>query len=78
MIMVQGVIHSVNRKLRLKIISSTEAELVAVDDASVYFFRKVIFIECQGYNFDNNILYQDNKSAIMIEVNGKNSTGNRI
>ena len=53
--------------------SSKEAELVAVYDAWVYIMWMVIFIECQGYNIDRNILYQENKIAIMLDVNGKSS-----
>ena len=35
------------------------------------------FMEAQGYKVKNNILYQDNKSAILMEKNGRNScTGN--
>ena len=31
----------------------------------------------QGYRIDNNTVYQDNKSAILMEMNGRNScTGN--
>jgi hypothetical protein len=36
-----------------------------------------LFLEAQGYNVDKNILYQDNKSAILWETNGKKSSGKR-
>ena len=32
-------------------------------------------MEAQGYEIEKNILYQDNKSAILLEVNGKKSSG---
>ena len=36
-----------------------------------------IFLEAQGYPVENNIVYQDNQSAIRMERNGRNScTGN--
>jgi hypothetical protein len=31
-------------------------------------------MEAQGYLIKNNILYQDNKSAILLETNGKKSS----
>ena len=37
----------------------------------------MLFIEWQGYKINKNILYQD-KSAIMVGVNGKRITGKRI
>ena len=36
-----------------------------------------MFLREQGYEISNNIIYQDNKSAILIKLNGRNScTGN--
>ena len=34
-------------------------------------------MEQQGYPLEKNILYQDNKSAILLETNGRRSTGKR-
>ena len=50
--------QSVYRKYKLNTRISKYDELVAVDDASVYMFWTVSFIEWQGYNIDKNILYQ--------------------
>jgi hypothetical protein len=36
-----------------------------------------LFLEAQGYNVDKKIVYQDNKSAILLETNGKKSLGKR-
>jgi hypothetical protein len=33
------------------------------------------FLEAQGYKIDDNILYQDNKSSILLETNGRGSSG---
>ena len=33
------------------------------------------FTEAQGYTIDNNILYQDNKSTILLAKNGRMSAG---
>ena len=35
-------------------------------------------MEAQGYNVDKNILFQDNKSTILLENNGKMSSSKRI
>ena len=35
------------------------------------------FLETQGYKIDDNILYQDNKSSILLETNGRGSSGKR-
>ena len=36
-----------------------------------------LFLEAQGYNVKQNILYQDNKSTILLEQNGKRSSSKR-
>ena len=37
----------------------------------------MMFLEAQGYGIKENVVYQDNKSAILMEKNGRNScTGN--
>ena len=36
-----------------------------------------MFIEGQGYTVDNNIVYQDNKSTILLAVNGRFSSSKR-
>jgi hypothetical protein len=34
-----------------------------------------LFLEAQGYNVEKNIVYQDNKSAILLETNGTKNSG---
>ena len=72
-----GAVQSISRKQKLNTKSSTEAELVGVDDVSVMILWTKVFLEEQGYHIDKNILYQDNKSAILLETNGKKSSGKR-
>ena len=57
--------------------SSTEAELVGVDDFMTKVLWTQLFMEEQGYDITSNVLYQDNKSAILLEKNGKRSSGKR-
>ena len=56
---------------------STAAELVAVDDiiGSVLWTKR--FLESQGYSIKKNVIFQDNKSAILLESNGRKSAGKR-
>jgi hypothetical protein len=73
----KGAVQSISRKQKLNTRSSTEAELVGVDDVSVMILCTKLFLEAQGYAVEKNILYQDNKSAILLERNGKKSSGKR-
>jgi hypothetical protein len=34
-----------------------------------------LFLEAQGYDVDKNVVYQASKSAILLETNGKKSSG---
>ena len=44
---------------------------------NIYFTHLRYFLEAQGYKITDNILYQDNKSSILLEKNGKLSSGKR-
>jgi hypothetical protein len=72
-----GAVQSISRKQKLNIRSSTESELAGVNNVSVMILWTKLFLEEQGYNINSNILYQDNKSAILLETNGKKSSGKR-
>ena len=50
MTMGEGSMQSISRKQKLNTRSSTESELVGVDDASTLVLWTVLFIEYQGYN----------------------------
>jgi hypothetical protein len=77
MTMGNGAIQSMSRKQRLNTKSSTEAELVGADDSSTLVLWTKLFLEAQGHTIKQNILYQDNKSAILLEENGKKSSSKR-
>ena len=68
---------SFSRGQKLNVKSSTEAELVVVDDAIPQMMWGKYFIEAQGYTVDHNILYQDNKSTIQLATNGRKSMSRR-
>jgi hypothetical protein len=71
-------VQSISRKhSKLNTRSSTESELVGVDDVLLMILWTELFLEEQGYGINSNILYQDNKSAILLETNGKKSSGKR-
>ncbi len=73
----QGTPMSMSRKQKLNTRSSTEAELVGPDDMSTLILWTRLFMEAQGYEIQKNILYQDNKSTILLEQNGKKSSSKR-
>jgi len=68
---------SFSHKLKTNAGSSTGAELIGVDDALPKILYSLEFIRAQGYNVDHAILYQDNRSAILLELHGKSSSGKR-
>ena len=70
-----GMIQSVSRKQKLNTRSSTEAELVGADDVSQQMLWTKLFLEEQGIQIKKNVLYQDNKAAILLETNGRRSSG---
>jgi hypothetical protein len=72
-----GAAQSILRKQKLNTRSSTESELVGADDVSVMILWTKLFLEEQGYKIKQNVLYQDNKSTILLEENGKRSSSKR-
>ena len=64
-------------KQKLNTRSSTESELVSVDDCMPAICWTRYFLLAQGYGVQENILYQDNQSAILLEKNGKASSSKR-
>ena len=73
----KGAITSMSRKQKLVTRSSTEAELVAVDDCMSQVLWTKYFLEEQGYPVKATIILQDNSSAIKLENNGQKSMGQR-
>ena len=72
-----GVPIAMSRKQKLNTRSSTEAELVGVDDGVNLILWTKLFLEAQGCTIEVNTVFQDNQSAILLEVNGKRSSSKR-
>lgn len=73
MSMGKGSILSHSLKQKLNTHSSMEAELVGVDDISCHVLWTNYFLADQGYSTRVTVIYQDNKSAILLETNGRAS-----
>ena len=73
----KGVIYGTSTRQKLNTRSSTEAELVAIDDCMSQVLWTRYFLEAQGYNINGCIIYQDNKSAMLLEQNGRASSSKR-
>jgi hypothetical protein len=73
----KGSVFSGSWRQKLNTRSSTTAELVGVDDAMPMVLWTRQFMEGQGYTIEDNILYQDNQSAMLLEMNGQKSSTKR-
>ena len=66
-----GAIISFSQKQKINGKSLTESELIEVDDTLPKILWTRYCMESQGYKVEDNILFQDNKSAILLEEYGK-------
>ncbi len=64
-------------KHKLNTRSSTESEIVAVNNLIPQILWARLFMKAQGFSVSINILYQDNKSAMLLETNGQTSSSKR-
>ena len=71
----KGAITSLSRKQGMNTHSSTEAEVVAADEVVGPMLWTKLFLEQQGYPVWKNMLFQDNRSAMLLEENGRKSAG---
>jgi hypothetical protein len=58
-------------KQKLNTRSSTESKIVGADNFMPAICWTQYFMESQGYTVNDNIIYQDNKSSILLKKNGK-------
>jgi len=77
MMMGQGAAYNQSSKQKINTGSSTEAELVGVNEVLTQMIWCRYFLEAQGYCLKDNICYQDNESAMKLEKNGKRSSTKR-
>jgi hypothetical protein len=70
-----SIVSSTNQKLNKW--SFTETEIVGADDFMPAICRTRYFMKAQGYNVQDNILLQDNKSSNLLEKNGNTSSSMR-
>jgi len=74
----KGAAYSTSCKQKLNTKSSTEAELVAIDDAMGQIMWTCNFLKGQGMSITTATnIYQDNKSTILLAENGKGSSSRR-
>ena len=73
----KGAIYAKSSKQKINTKSSTEAELVGVDDIMGQALWTRNFLEAQGYQVTENVIYQDNMSAMLLEKNGRASSSKR-
>ena len=64
-------------KQKLNTDSGTTSELAAVHQGPPIASWVKLFLEEQGHSIDENIVHQDNQSAILLEKNGKKSSSKR-
>ena len=77
MMLGKGAIYGTSTRQKINTKSSTEAELVGVNDILPQALWTRYFLEAQGYAVNESIVYQDNKSTILLAENGKASSGKR-
>ena len=68
------VVIGMSKKQKINTKSSTECEVVGVDDALPQMVWTKYFIEAQVYNVGGNIMYQYNLSAMLLDNNGRTSS----
>ena len=73
----KGAILSGLEKQKPNTDSGAVAELVGTHQFLWRIMLAVMFLECQGHKAQENVLCQDNKSAILLEKNGRASASKR-
>jgi hypothetical protein len=69
------IVSSTKKKLNNR--SSTETEIVGAEDFMPSICWTCYFMKAQGYSVKDNIFFQDNKSSILLDKNGKASSSKR-
>jgi hypothetical protein len=66
------IVSSTKQKLNTR--SSTESKLVGVDDMMPLILWTRYFLKAQSYKVSDNVIFQENKSTMLLERNGKASS----
>jgi hypothetical protein len=69
------IVSSTKQKLNTR--SSTDTEFVGAHDFMPEICWNCYFMKAQGYDVKDNVLFQENKSSILLEKNGKASSRKR-
>jgi hypothetical protein len=69
------IVSSTKQKLNTR--SSTVTEIVGADDFMLAICWTRYFMRAQGYGVKDNVMFQDKKSSIILENNGKVSSSKR-
>jgi hypothetical protein len=72
-----GTIYGTSTRQKLNTKSSTEAELVGVNNVMLQVLWTRYFLEAQGYGVKDSIIHQDNQSSILLEKQGRASSSKR-
>ena len=68
----QGAVISKSSGQKMNTKSSSETELVGVDDLLPEMLWTKYFIEAQGYGVEHNIIHQDNESTLRMLIMARN------
>lgn len=68
-----GIIHGKSAMQKINIKSTCESELVVTAEYLPYIIWIIIFMQAQKYKIKDSVIYQDNKSAILLERSRRNS-----
>ena len=67
----KGVIFGTSTHQKINTRSSTETELVAMNEVLPHVLWTCYFLEAQGYGTSDSIVYQDNQITVLLEKNGR-------
>jgi hypothetical protein len=70
----KGCTYAMSQCQQLNTASLTKAELVGVSDLMGLVLWTRCFLELQGYQVSDNVVYQDNQSAMLLENHGHMSS----